>query len=307
MGKFEKAIYIFWGIAIPALIVFCFFNADGEGKMRMIMGVALTASFVVFPFLKAMLILVEQSTCYNDIGGIAMLIFAAIRDVSLVSFYIFTSLIITKFAGVHVVQKLLSFDIFNSSIYNSFLEFLSHYTKDFQMFDFHRTFSWLISILPKPDTVFFYVLAIITFILFILGFLLVETAITKRKNNLSGMIFNYIVYGTLNLLVDHILVFLVIYSLIAIVPIVIVFIFILGNITPEPTPTVESFIGDEDSSQTSYFPEFLYSSSDNKKTLYYVSSSYSDRATYHDDNGNYIEIIERDGNYYDSSTRERYY
>ena len=57
----------------------------------------------------------------------------------------------------------------------------------------------------------------------------------------------------------------------------------------------------------SSFPSYLNSSSDSTKTIYYVSSSYSDRATYRDDNGNYVEIIERDGNYYDSSSRERYY
>lgn len=63
----------------------------------------------------------------------------------------------------------------------------------------------------------------------------------------------------------------------------------------------------DNSSSASSFPSYLNSSSDSTKTIYYVSSSYSDRATYRDDNGNYVEIIERDGNYYDSSSRERYY
>lgn len=64
---------------------------------------------------------------------------------------------------------------------------------------------------------------------------------------------------------------------------------------------------EENTESSVSFPSYLSSSSDNTKTIYYVSSSYSDRATYRDDDGNYVEIIERDGSYYDSSSRERYY
>ena len=68
---------------------------------------------------------------------------------------------------------------------------------------------------------------------------------------------------------------------------------------------------DTGSSSSPSFPSYLNSSSDNTKTIHLFSCFYSEfnnsHATYQDEDGIYIDIILDNGNYYDSSTRERYY
>lgn len=304
MTKFEKAIYIFWGIAIPGMGIYHFVQSDSEEKLSIIIGICLIALYFIVPFIKGMLVLVERAYYFESFGGITMFIFGAIRNLSLASLLVFITLMLKKFTGEQVVQKLLNFDIFGSSTYNHFLDFLLSHSRDFHMLNFHRTFSWIISILPDPNTTFFYILAVITFILFIFGFLVVEPSINGRKVSLFAMLFDYFFYGFINLLVNHILVWIVITAFVAIVPSFFILAIIIGSASGEETTTVESFSG---GSSSSSFPTYLNSSSDNTKTLYYNSSSYSNRATYRDDDGNYIEIIERDGHYYDSSSNDRYY
>ena len=98
------------------------------------------------------------------------------------------------------------------------------------MLNFHRTLTWLVSILPDPDTTFFYVLAVITFILFLGGFVFVEAEITKGK---IAVFIDYFIFGNLHLMLDHVLLYLIICALITIVPMFFVFAVILGYASPE--------------------------------------------------------------------------
>ena len=304
MGKFDFAIYVFWAIALPCIGIYKFITSDANGKMAIISGVLTIAFIVVIALIKSKLIKAEHRKYFKDEDKSMVWLLSIARDVSLICLIVFIFLITTKFAGKQTLDSLLKFDIFGSSIYTEFLSFINQYIKVSSLLDFHRTLTWVAGILPTSGF-FFYMLTVVTLILTLFGFGFVTIDITK--GNKSKLTY-YFGFGVIGLMIDHILVFIVLLSIGYAIVLFFVLAIIFGNMgSKEQPPTIESFIGDDDSSKSSYFPDFLYSSTDNTKTLYYVSSSYSDRATYHDDNGNYVEIIERDGNYYDSSTRERYY
>lgn len=299
MTRFEKAIYIFWGIVISGLLIFQFVTSDAQGKIGIILCVLILALFIIVPFAKAVLILTEKEKYYNTFSGFTVFFQAVAKVVSLISLYVFSALMINKFAGAAVLQSVMGYDLFATPLYDRFITFLLQYSKDFQMLNFHRSLSLLVSVLPESYSIFFYIVAVVTFVLFLAGFLIGTTDNNKGK---VGVFVDYFIFGNMNLLLDHMLIFLIIIALVAIVPIAIIFILIFSNADSGNTNSVQL---QEDGG--SYFPSTLLSSSDSSKTLYYVSSQYENRATYRNEDGNYIDVVRLDGVYYDSSTKDQYY
>lgn len=308
MGKFEKAIYIFWAIALPGIAIYKFINSDSGGKMTIISGVLAIVSIIVVVLFKTKIIGVEQRKYFKDEEKFTVLVFSVIRDISLICLLVFISLLITKIAGKQALENLLKFDFFGSSKYAKFLSFTKQYIMGASVLDFHQTITWLAGLLPEKG-IFFYILTVTTFIVALIGFAMSTGNITKGP---KSVLLYYFVFGAISLMIDHILIYIILLSIGYAIVLFIVFAIIFGNMgSKEQPPSIESFIGDDDNDNITSFPEHLNSDSDNTKTIHLVSCSYSkfsdNRATYQDEDGNYIEIIERNGRYYDLSTEERYY
>lgn len=236
-----------------------------------------------------------------------ILVINASKLFSLISLYAFVAFLLTWIKGKAFMLSIAGFNIFNSSFYQNTIlgSMSSKFVKE--IFDINARILWFVDRVPNPNSVLFFILLGVFFLVFIGGFFF---GIYDNGCSFSGSLADYIFIGHLNLLIDLYL----LGTWFLIVPVLLAFFFTVWMFTPGTVSKKEEPIEDEDKfdwidtiewgEPKPDIAKFYYR--EGERGIYWVVNHVDNRLILCSPKGDYITTVWQGGNRFQDSAGNYY-